>query len=421
MSSPSVLPGAVTPPTPVGYSLTDLPPGERTGTIVIGRRTLFVGAAGIAVIAAILGALVVAIVLRSAEPSAIVAPSASLPPAMVPVEITTAPVVTHGEPAPPPGGPATPGAQAPASVTAGSGVTASPVEVNTGSPIFSDSPLALADPLPASRSAPPPAAPAGGSAGSALDRGQTPIASAEPRTDATGDAPPSPTAHSTTPAVGHPPMRRGDRGVGGSRSGVTRSLGPGQPVRIGGPSTADPAILDAYRRQDFVQAARLATAAGRSSLAAKIEQFAADYRLSLRAPRGSCGAITALERAIERDREIDPTAPYGARLRDELVRCYLDASVSTMGRDPQGACGMVRRAIMQQPGSARAQELALQCEQRAQRVLQEAAAAERSDAVRARALYQQVLLLVPNHTPTYRRARERLDALGRRRPVDEDE
>jgi pSer/pThr/pTyr-binding forkhead associated (FHA) protein len=375
-------PPAAMPPTPVGRSSAWwLALGERTGTVVLDRRALLVGATTIAVMASMLGALVVAIFLRSstsgAVASAIPTEPAAVPIAMPPPVPAPAPIPRE----------TSPGAEGRAS-SAGS-TAAAPIVPGTR-----ETPAGETPPIEDGREAGRGTAPGGGTA---VTRAPEPA--------------PEPTSAGGV---------RG-RGVRGHRGGsapvrVTASRAPASVA-----SASDGAVLAAYRRGDFAEASRLARAAGRASLAAQIEQFAAAYRAAQSAARGSRDAAAVFERAIALDRAIDPSGNYGARLRDALATRYLDAAQSAMSRNPQEACGDVRRALAHQPASSRAQRLSRECEAHAQRMVQQASAAERTDPARAISLYRAVLHMVPPGSPTYQRARERAGALGRRHSVDEDE
>ena len=128
-----------------------------------------------------------------------------------------------------------------------------------------------------------------------------------------------------------------------------------------------------------------------------------------------------MERAIALDNQIVPRGGhYASRIRPQLLAAYLDSAQQSMSRPPDG-CRRVQQALRLDGSSSRAQTMARQCDQAANRILGEATAAERGSPDRARTLYQSVLGMVPQTSPAYTRARQRLDELRRTSSVDEDE
>lgn len=179
--------------------------------------------------------------------------------------------------------------------------------------------------------------------------------------------------------------------------------------------------MSAYRAGRFDEAARAARAAGQVALAGQIEQFATHYGNASSAVRGSPAAMAAMERAIALDNQIVRGGHYGPRLRPQLVAAYLDTAQASLAARPSDACRRVQQALRLDGSNSRAQGLARQCENLAQRLLSEASTAERTDPERARSLYQSILPMVPQSSSAYTGARQRIDALARRRPLDEDE
>ncbi|UJR80195.1 FHA domain-containing protein [Sandaracinus amylolyticus] len=354
------------PPVAGGPSIPPPPPSstawvgsnERTGSVVLDRRTLLISAAGIAVGAAVLGALVVAVVMRGGgtqpQPVASTLPVETAPvavPAYVP-PVATIPTVAVQPVAPPP-----------------------PV-----APIPAVNPVVAAEPVVE--------------------------AAVEPEPAAEEEAEPAPRLRGARPVRARP--TRSTARVEPARSAPARGARGGDTV------------LSAYRSGDFASASRAARAGGQGALATQIDQFATHYRAAQGASRGSAQAISALERAIAIDNQIVRGGHYGARLRPQLVAAYLDSAQSAIGSRPQDACRRVQLALRLDDG-ARATSLGRQCEQRAQSLLGEAQGVERNDASRAIALYRAILPMVPSSSATYTRARQRIDALSRTRSVDEDE
>lgn len=345
--------------------------GERTSSIVLDRRTLVIVGAVIAIGASVLSALVVAVVLRRGEPTPVAStlphePGApiAVPPMAIPVQPAVPPVVAR--PTPPVVAPTPPIVP-----------TANVEEPAPGAPDTDTRAQARAD-------APEPR----------REVRSTPVREGRAQTTPVREAPPERTSRERAPReVPTPPAR--------SRGGE--------------------AYLAAYRSGDFATASREARNAGQAARALHIDQFATHYRTAQSAEAGSATATRAIERAIGLDNQIVPGGHYGARLRGQLVSAYLASAESAMGARPQDACRRVQLALRLEARNARGLTLGRQCETQAQRLLGEAAGAERSDPARARALYQAVLPMVGASSATYTRARQRVDALGRARGVDEDE
>jgi len=344
---------------PAGGDRSEVQPGwpdasERTGSVVLDRRVLVAAAFGVALLAALLGGLVMGVVLWPDE--------------------TT--VVSELQ------SPAAPRPAVGTSVPPGVGSAPSRDAVPVGS----------LPPLPA----PGPVV----GAGAVGDRVPSAGAGAAGRPVA-----PGPRSRRSAPS---PSQARGPRG------GRTSS-------RFGRPSAGLEAVLGPYRAANFSAAAGAARAAGETALSGQIDAFAVQYRSASSAARGSSQRLAALERAVALDGQIVSGGAFGERLRPELLAAYLDAAQASIEPRAQEACHRVQQALRIDGSAPRAVSLARQCEQRARELLDQAQAAESGDPVRARSMYQSVLPMVSSQSATYARARARVDALARRRVVDEDE
>ncbi len=208
-----------------------------------------------------------------------------------------------------------------------------------------------------------------------------------------------------------------------SRRSRTRELRrTPRPVREETPARTGPdRALQAYESGDFAGASRAAREAGQAARALQIDQFAIHYRNAQTAPVGSNVSISALERAIAIDNQIVRGGRYGARLRSQLVLSYLEVARDTIASRPEDACRRVQQALRLEASHERGLGLARQCESRAERLMDEARALERSEPTRARTLYQAILPMVRSSSPLYAEARRRSEAISRAQAVDEDQ
>lgn len=189
-------------------------------------------------------------------------------------------------------------------------------------------------------------------------------------------------------------------------------------------STAD--IVAAYLAGHFDQATSMArTASSRASarerrdldqLASNIERFGRLYA-RIQAARFGPSVRSEMEQAIALDRRIARSGQYRDRLRPRIVDAYLQDAQRQRG-NASASCSSVRQALAVDEGNARARQLSTQCETQARAMMRDAASARPE---RAMQVYSSVLLMVPSRSPVAREANDRLDALRRRRVVDEDE
>ncbi|MBK8170046.1 MAG: FHA domain-containing protein [Sandaracinaceae bacterium] len=219
-----------------------------------------------------------------------------------------------------------------------------------------------------------------------------------------------------TPIVG------GDAFEGTSRSGGAAVTGV----------TADIRVLELYRSGDFSGAARYArTAASNASggtahrladMASSIDRFTREYQRVRAAGSDTARVLRSIESAIALDQDISGGSAYAAQLRPLLVEATVAAAVTAWnGGQFTESCQKIRRASELDSRNATVRDYVRRCEQRATTVLQDAVAAERSNITQAQEMYRSVLTLVPASSASYRTAAARLSALGRSRPVDEDE
>jgi hypothetical protein len=124
-----------------------------------------------------------------------------------------------------------------------------------------------------------------------------------------------------------------------------------------------------------------------------------------------------MEQAIALDRRIARSGHYRDRLRGRVVDAYL-SDAQRQRSNPVAACSSVRQALAVDGNNGRARQMSAPCETRARSMLREAASARPE---RATSIYRQILLMVPSRSAVARDATDRLDALRRRRVVDEDE
>ncbi len=189
-------------------------------------------------------------------------------------------------------------------------------------------------------------------------------------------------------------------------------------------STAD--VITAYLAGHFDQATRLAhslsaRASGRErrdldQLAANVERFGRLYG-RIQAARFGPSVRSEMEQAMALDHRIARSGQYRDRLRGHVVDAYL-ADAQRQRSNPVASCSSVRHALVVDPNNVRARQMSAQCETRAQSMMREAAAARPE---RAMQVYQSVVQMVPSQSAVARQANDRLDALRRRRVVDEDE
>lgn len=269
-------------------------------------------------------------------------------------------------------------------------------------------------------------------------------------TDAATTAPATPTAtsgSSSSSSNDSGGSRSSSRGSSGSRDST--STGVRTPLvgaeafdtnnsgsRAGGSQVtgvaADIRVLELYRSGDFAGAARYArTAAGNASggtarrladTASSIDRFAREYQRVRAAGNDTSRVLRSIEAAISLDQDISGGSAYAAQLRPMLVDATVSAAVSAWNSGQfTESCQKIRRASELDSRNNTVRDYVRRCEQRATTVLSDAVAAERTNITQAQELYRSVLTLVPASSSTYRTAAQRLSALGRTRPVDEDE
>ncbi len=204
-----------------------------------------------------------------------------------------------------------------------------------------------------------------------------------------------------------------------SMTGPTRSTGSA------GYRQLESRVLAAYRSGDFNGAAGQARSgaerlddADRSRmirLAGRIEEFGTLY------PRANASNATAsqLSRAIGLDESISSGGAYANRLKPRLVDMYLNSARAAIGRGNMSeGCANVRNALGVDSDNAAAQRLRGQCEDRARALLEQAQGLERSNPARARAIYDDVMQMVPRGSPILAAgvsAQEHARSLARRR------
>jgi hypothetical protein len=351
------------------------PVHPRTNPVVIRRRTLVFAGIGIALAASLVSAIVFAFVFEPTSPQT--APTNLVPlPAAPPAISAPAPAI----PAPATPAPATPApAIQPSSVDPMVGIVPSAVDPTqvqpTAHPGAEDTPLL----------------------GQRVDSPE-PIEEVEPmaeESEARDDSDRT-SRHRTRDS------RRTSRDEASSRD----------PLDL---------VLRAYENGDFGSAARTARDRGQAARALQIDQFAIHFRNARTAPVGSNVSIAALERAIAIDNQIASGGRYGALLRPRLVVSYLEAAQGAIASRPEDACRRVQLALRLDPSHVRGVGLAQQCESRAERLMADARALERSEPARARALYQTILPMVRSSSALYSEARRRIEAISRTHTVDEDQ
>ncbi|MCC7540167.1 MAG: FHA domain-containing protein [Deltaproteobacteria bacterium] len=217
--------------------------------------------------------------------------------------------------------------------------------------------------------------------------------------------------------------RTSDRGTGGDRSS---DRGGGSPAAAATPTrgasgAGSSRALALYRSGNFDAAADAARSGGDTRLAGRIEQFAGHWGRIQRAG-GNWGSVARdLETAYRLDNQISG-GTYGGRLRGPLVSYYVGQARTALGAGQyHTACPKVRAILGLDRGNGAARQMAQQCEQRATQLLSRASAMDRSNPAGARALYRQILLMVPSGTPIHQQAYQRIRALPQTGPVDEDE
>ncbi|MDW8247602.1 MAG: FHA domain-containing protein [Sandaracinaceae bacterium] len=198
-------------------------------------------------------------------------------------------------------------------------------------------------------------------------------------------------------------------------------------------SSPDPRIFTAYRRRAFEEAVQLARNQASSSsgrqrvqleqLARNIETFAKRY---VEAQRGN---FSSLMEAYRLDKRIgNGRGAFEAELLPRLINGYLQRARSMMAKEPSDACNDVRAALELQPRHSEALALWRSCEQKGQELFNQARHLERSDPMRARILYGDVISIMgPSHSLS-KEATLRLKSLSQastltrpRRIIDEDQ
>lgn len=369
-----------------------LPPPR--GTVQLGRSTLLAGAAALVVAASTIGALAMAVLLREEPTRGVV--SSPLP------SITVASPPSAHVVSAPDGSPSSPVAPPPSG--------SPPVAPVASAPIPAPSPEAPSAALPPSAAV--------ASAGAAV--------------------PPSVAAPSAlaAPSAVSAPVRE----PGGSSGRTSARRGAAREARLPTSTSQGPdvsAVLTAYRRQSFDEAARLAhaqatTASGTART--QLDQIARNIEtFGRRWPTARQGRdIAAMEEALRLDRRIaGGDGAFATELVPRLAAAYVQRARSQMASHSTDACGDVRAALALRSSDGDARALLQDCESRATRLLAEAQRLEGSDPTRARVTYGEVVSMLPSGHATARQALARLTAMGRAtphagpvrlaRPVDEDE
>lgn len=408
---PFATPPSYPQPTFPPVSTDSLPLPSRDGptrSVVLPRRLAFISAAAVAVLASMIGASVATYLGRDETAAVPLAPG------------TVAAPIVPGVGAP--GVLPTVPPRAPGNLPGPVAGTVPPVAPPPGAPGVAPMPGA-AVPVFAPGS-PLPAATAGGSLPGAP--GVAPIAPTAPVV-AVAPTPPvgpvAPTAPEDAVEPTTPDDGDDERGTSGARSG-------GSGGRSGGSGGGRAAALAAYRAANFGEAARLAREAATHASARDrraLEQLANDIEsFSDLYPRvRDVGErYSTIERiagpAFRLDRSIS-----GGHFTDDLRTRYVSWLVSQgesgFSGDPVAACGRAISASGLDSSNARVRALVGRCETRASDMLAEATRVERSDPARAQTLYRNIARMLPASHATARDAARRLAAVGRTRPVDEDE
>lgn len=194
---------------------------------------------------------------------------------------------------------------------------------------------------------------------------------------------------------------------------------------------AETRALNAYRQSNFEAASQIARNAiddvpanqreRLQSLAERIDRFAAVWPRVRRAGTNLRPVLRDAQTAISLDESIsggDLTRQLKTQLVDALIA---DARAAASANRWADACPAARRAAGIDASNAGVRSLLGACDQRATTLLDQAARAEASDPSRARALYREVMTLIPQSTDGYRRAYQRLNVLARAAQIDEDE
>lgn len=386
-------------PGPISGSIeTSSPRDGHTATVRLPRRTLLVAGAAVAVLASMIGASVGVFILsqRSTEATplpgttpVVVVSGPGQPPRTI--QIPTAPPPTAPLPTAPLPTPALATAPLPTAPLPTAPLATTPVTTPVPTP-------APVPPAPVALPTPPTPVPA------------PTVAVVEPPR-ATTETPRSSTPHTSTPTPRH--------------SGRT----PREPATAAGGAQAR--LLAAYRTGDFDGAAAIArdaasraTAEERRELeqtASQIDSFASLYP-PIHAAGDAVGSVARqIPIALNLDRQIAPGGFYNREIAPRYVRWLVSSARGQMSSAPAAACRQVRSALDIESGNADAQGLARQCETAAQRLLTDARARETRDAAGARRTYEDIQHMVPRTSSSYTAAQERLTAMRRARPVDEDE
>ncbi len=193
-----------------------------------------------------------------------------------------------------------------------------------------------------------------------------------------------------------------------------------EPASRGGGNVAA-GIEAAYRSGDFARAASLARSEGKRDLAQDIQNFAHKYARIQRAGHNTDSVRPLIEDAIIIDRRIGH-GYYTARFKAPLIASYLNAARAALSHhDAVTACRRVRQILGLDPSDGPAHSLARTCESNAAGLVRQAAGLESSSISQAEHLYRNVLVLVPQSSPSYQKALARLRALRLRHGTDEDE
>jgi pSer/pThr/pTyr-binding forkhead associated (FHA) protein len=253
-----------------------------------------------------------------------------------------------------------------------------------------------------------------------------PAAPAAPTTSPTPTTAPTPATAPTTapaPATAPTPPPSASASPPAERTPRTTSR---TPTRTSTAPIAMPDIIAAYLAGRFDQATQLArTSASRSTgrarqdleqLAGNIERFGRLYT-RIQAARFGPAVRADMEQAIALDRRIARASQYRDRLRGPVVDAYM-AEAQRQRANPSASCAAVRQALTVDASHAGARQASAQCEVQARALLRDAASAPPD---RATSLYRSALLMVPSGSPVAREASDRLEALRRSRPMDEDE
>jgi pSer/pThr/pTyr-binding forkhead associated (FHA) protein len=385
-AAPTISAGWPAQPGPISGSMETASPRDgNTATVRLPRRTLLIAGAAVAVLASMIGAGVGVIILsqRSTDPTT---------PGTTPVVVVSGP----GQPprtiqipiAPPPPVPT------PVSLPS----------VPTPVPVVAPVPVVVA-PVPAPVVAPPPVV--------------EPVAPLPPPPIAV--APPTPTAPTPSPRTPTPTHASSPPPRSGRTPRETASPTSGAQARM----------LAAYRTGDFDGAAAIARdAASRATgderreleqTAGQIDSFASLYPPIHAAGDSVASVARQIPIALNLDRQIAPGGFYAREIAPRYVRWLVSSARSQMSGAPVAACRQVRSALDLDSGNADAQGLARQCETAAQRLLTETRGRETRDAAAARRAYEDIQHMVPRTSSAYTGAQDRLTAMRRARPVDEDE